>query len=261
MKTFLVRYGDLLLTCALAAVFTFWPQIDLALAARFYQPGAGFPMAHTWWIKPFYYAVAHFWLFAFVWLFLLLIGFVPRFSAHWAPRRKMIAYLLLVLAIGPGLIANSALKNHWGRARPVQLAQFGGSAQFTPALLPSRQCVRNCAFVSGHAAAAFYPMVGFWLTRRRRWLVGGIVLGLFVGYIRMAMGGHFLSDVLFAWVVVHFTCRGLAHVFRLPIVAVPDKLKAPKPYPLASTAHPGIAVEAGTRTGTCRNTTGLPRRP
>lgn len=215
MNAFLHKYGDLVLTCALALFFWIWPDIDLSIAARFYQPGVGFPASQVWWVKIIYNVVAKLWVLALVWLFILLIGFVPRFRVHIAPWRKMLAYLLVTLLVGPGLIVNSVLKDHWGRPRPVHLAQFGGTADFAPPLVPDKQCASNCAFVSGHAAVAFYPIAGFWLTRRRRWLVGGIASGLFVGYLRMAMGAHFLSDVLFAGIIVHLTCRWLAYAFRI----------------------------------------------
>jgi lipid A 4'-phosphatase len=196
--------------------FLCWPEVDLELAAAFYRPGIGFPMQQIWWIRVIYEVVARLWILVFVWLLLLVLGFVPGLKAYWAPRRKLVTYLLVVLLIGPGLIANSLLKNQWGRARPVHLVQFGGKAQFTPPLLPTNHCPKNCSFVSGHAAVSFYPMAGFWLTRRRRWLVAGCALGLFVGFVRLAMGAHFLSDVLFAGVVVYATCWGLARLFRLP---------------------------------------------
>jgi lipid A 4'-phosphatase len=215
MKQLLLRYADILLACSLAMVFIVWPQLDLQLAASFYQPDKGFPAGQALWIQPIYIVIGKLWVLAFVLLFLLLLSFLPAFRKRWAPRRTMMVYLLSVLLIGPGLITNTLLKEHWGRARPVHLTQFGGESQFTPALQPSNQCHHNCAFVSGHTAAAFYPIAGFWLTRRRRWLVGGTALGLLVGYTRMAMGAHFLSDVLFAGIVVYFTCRLLAYVFRL----------------------------------------------
>jgi lipid A 4'-phosphatase len=222
MKRAWCRCWELVVTGGLVLVFLCWPQIDLDVAASFYRPGLGFPMQHVWWIRVIYELVARLWILVFVWLLLLGLAYVPRLKAYWAPRRKAVAYLLVVLLIGPGLIANSALKNQWGRARPVHLVEFGGKAQFTPPLVPTNQCPRNCSFVSGHAAASFYPIAGFWLTRRRRWLFAGYALGLFVGFTRMAMGAHFLSDILFAGVLVYCTCWGLARVFRLPAAAVPE---------------------------------------
>lgn len=207
------RHADLVLAGFLAMVFILWPQLDLAIAQRFYVPGSGFTALQAWWIDLAYIVVARFWILAIVLFALLLVSLMPRFRQRWTRRRLVAGYLLAVLLLGPGLLVNTVLKNHWGRARPVHLVQFGGHAGFTPALEPSRQCPTNCAFVSGHAAAAFYLMAGYWVTRRRRWLLGGIGFGLFVGFVRMAMGAHFLSDVLFAGLVVHFTCRGLAPLF------------------------------------------------
>ena len=54
---------------------------------------------------------------------------------------------LAALLLGPGWVVNEALKNHWGRARPEQVSDFGGAQRFTPALQPADQCVKNCSFV------------------------------------------------------------------------------------------------------------------
>jgi lipid A 4'-phosphatase len=205
MRQFVSRNMGLLLACLTVALFVLWPKLDLSLAARFYEPGRGFSAGQKWWIQLPYVAVAKAGILAPVLLFLLLLGYLPR-TRHWTPKRMVIAYLLAVLVVGPGLIANTVFKDHWGRPRPVHLTQFGGQSTFTPALQPSNQCRRNCSFVSGHAAAGFYPMAGFWVTRRRGWLAGGMVFGLFVGFTRMAVGAHFLSDVLFAGLVVYFAC-------------------------------------------------------
>ena len=73
----------------------------------------------------------------------------------WRLDRKALVFIVAATALGPGLIANTVLKDNWGRARPYQTDSFGGTRQFTPAPLPAAQCERNCAFVSGHAALAF----------------------------------------------------------------------------------------------------------
>lgn len=68
------------------------------------------------------------------------------------PRRA--AFVVLALALGPGLVVNAVLKEHVGRARPAQLETFGGEASFSPAWTLSDQCAENCSFVSGDVAAA-----------------------------------------------------------------------------------------------------------
>lgn len=45
--------------------------------------------------------------------------------------RRHSLFLLLLLALGPGLLVNVILKNHLGRPRPQELIEFGGKQQFT----------------------------------------------------------------------------------------------------------------------------------
>ena len=215
MSIWLRRHGDLAIALACIVAFAGWPELDLRLAAPLYRHGLGFPANDVWWIKAVYVAVARTWLLALTLLGLLLASWLPAMRTPLRPRRKALLYLLTALILGPGLIVNTLLKDHWGRPRPVHLAQFGGHSTFTPAFAYSTQCPRNCSFPSGHAGAAFFPMAAYWLTRQRRWLVLGIACGLVVGYTRMAMGAHFLSDVIFSGFVVHFSCRWLAACFGL----------------------------------------------
>jgi len=114
--------------------------------------------------------------------------------------------LLVVLAIGPGLVVNGILKEHWGRARPRDVTEFGGDRRFTPAFVISDQCERNCSFTAGHPSAGFaLAALGYaYASRRKRWQViaAATGFGLIVGLARVAAGGHFLSDVLFSGVIV-----------------------------------------------------------
>src|SRR4029077_6766534 len=107
---------------------------------------------------------------AAAWLFLLD-------RPVWRLDRKALVFLVVSMAVAPGLLANSLLKDHWGRARPVQGEAFGGAHRFTPAPLAAAECDGNCSFVSGHAALGF-SLVGFALllpagrTRRSSIAVG-----------------------------------------------------------------------------------------
>ena len=127
----------------------------------------------------------------------------------WRLDRKALVFIVAATVLGPGLIANTVLKDHWGRARPSQIEAFGGSRQFTPAPLPAAQCERNCAFVSGHAALAF-SLVSFALLLPAGRADGSrsgprFGFGALVGVVRMAAGAHFLSDVVYAGLIVSAT--------------------------------------------------------
>ena len=121
-------------------------------------------------------------------------------------------YLILCLSVGPGLVTNLLLKDQWGRARPLQVIEFGGTKAFTPPLIRTDQCSRNCSFVSGEAAsmfAAFYAMALIAPQWCITLLLTGTLAGFGAGLIRMAQGAHFLSDVVFAGVFLALTVAGL----------------------------------------------------
>ena len=124
------------------------------------------------------------------------------------------AFVALCVLVGPGLVANLGFKDHWGRARPVHVTQFGGDKQFTPPMLRAAQCERNCSFISGEASNIF--ILGFAVAllaeagRRRKLFLAAIAAGGFAGLIRIGAGAHFLSDVVFAGVFMAFVARGLA---------------------------------------------------
>jgi lipid A 4'-phosphatase len=177
---------------------------DLPLSRLFHQAGEGFFLDRAWPVQLLYRGTP--WLIGSV-TAALLAALAWGAATRARHVRNAAAYGLLALALGPGLVVNGVLKEHWGRPRPQQIVQFGGTASFVPALWPSRQCTHNCSFVSGHAAAGFFLITGAWIwpRRRRAWLIVGIGAGGLIGLARIVQGGHFLSDVLGALLVVWFT--------------------------------------------------------
>ncbi|HVO96350.1 MAG TPA: phosphatase PAP2 family protein, partial [Terriglobales bacterium] len=117
-------------------------------------------------------------------------------------NNRRIIFLLLALALGPGLLVNVVLKSHWGRARPIEVSAFGGLRDFSPAYVIAKQCRHNCSFVSGDAAMGYYLMVFLFIARKRAGAVAlglvGVLTGSVIGLVRIAQGAHFLSDVIFA---------------------------------------------------------------
>ena len=80
------------------------------------------------------------------------------------PRRKIlmsgraIVFLIATMALAPGLLVNVVLKDHWGRPRPIDVTQFGGTEHFVAWWDPRGDCPKNCSFVSGDVAGAFWTM-------------------------------------------------------------------------------------------------------
>ncbi|OFX14331.1 MAG: phosphoesterase [Alphaproteobacteria bacterium RIFOXYD12_FULL_60_8] len=189
----------------LIAFFILFADLDLMVSGWFYTPGVGF--AHAQDAFPQFVRKG---------LPRIMIGGVVVLIAVWAYGRfhlgrtlwgisgRVTAFLVSSLALGPGLITNAVFKAYWGRARPSQIVEFGGDAQFTPAALMVDQCASNCSFFSGHAALGFWVFALALLVPvryRSSAIVASLAFGLMVGVVRIAQGGHFFSDVVFAGVL------------------------------------------------------------
>lgn len=139
-------------------------------------------------------------------LFFVLIGLANIWlkERFFNVTRRAIAYLTLSMLLGPGLLVNMLFKDHWGRARPTTITEFGGKMTFTPPFVMTNQCDDNCSFASGHAAIAFWV---FALTvllpppwrRTGGWLAIGF--GFLIGLVRVIQGAHFYSDVVSAGLI------------------------------------------------------------
>ena len=106
--------------------------------------------------------------------------------------------LIIGPIIGSGLIANWYFKDQWGRARPIQVKEFGGEKKFTRAFIKADQCKKNCSWISGESSAAFSFLVGTLILKHPPLFFFNLFFGLVVSFCRISMGGHFLSDNLFA---------------------------------------------------------------
>jgi lipid A 4'-phosphatase len=188
---------------AITVLFLGSPETDLAASRLFYAGNAAFIGQHVAWVDALRDGFRGFFIGAIA---LCVSGLLLTWRARpqWLHLgRLQWIFLAACLAVGPGLVANLLLKEHWGRARPRQVMEFGGTKAFTPPLLPARQCPRNCSFVSGEAASTFVVPYAL-AVLISRWsvvlVIAGTAGGLAAGLVRMAQGGHFLSDVVFAGV-------------------------------------------------------------
>lgn len=149
-------------------------------------------------------------------LMLLSLGYLYLKKASTNPHwQKKLSFLFLVLLIGPGIIANTFLKdNSLGRPRPKEITEFNGTMNFVPAFTYSGECAENCSFPSGHAAFAFYFICLAWISKRRYLFTIGVVTGILVGATRVFQGYHFVSDIVFSFWIVYFTTIILGQIFN-----------------------------------------------
>lgn len=206
--------------------------LDMYLEGRFFHAGAGWVYADlNPWIALYNYGV-------FPSLVLsvgaLLLVVASLFSARLYIYRKCALFFLLLMLLGPGLLVNTVLKDHWGRPRPRQMQVFGGDSSFHQVWERGEGRRMGTSFPSGHASAAFYLMGPYFIWRRscrrkaRLALAGGIGYGLFMGVARMIQGGHFPSDVLWAGGIVYLVGLSLYYLLRLDRgVLLPEKVLVP----------------------------------
>ena len=187
---------------------------DLRLSACFYRAG-GWPIGEQFPWKLLYRidripAV----LLAFGWLVVAIRNVTAPSLRQW---RRAGIFMVLLLILGPGLLVNSVFKEHWGRPRPRDVIQLGGSKEFLQPWQPGISG-KGRSFPSGHSSAAFYLATPWFVYRRRKplaarcWLWGGVVFGLLMSVARITQGGHFLTDCLWAFGMVWLTGQVLAAV-------------------------------------------------
>ncbi len=187
----------------LIAIFAIFPQIDLIVSSWFYD-GDSFYLKYHWFFQFFYKGLYVVVFLIIVTLFALLIYQSITKKRLKYLDKKAITYLLLALLIGPGIVTNALLKEHWDRARPHHVVEFGGDKKFTPFYKPTNQCDSNCSFVSGHSAGAFFLIAFAIIFKSRKIFYLALLFGILVSITRVVQGGHFLSDVIFSFFINYF---------------------------------------------------------
>ena len=197
------------LAAVVGAIFGLFPQLDLMVSAPFNAMVKNNVNFYTRAYSPLMLA-RDFGL----WVGVAVI--VPVLAALalklLLPRRRLlisgraIVFLVATLALGPGLLTNVILKDHWGRPRPIDVTQFGGDQHFVAWWDPRGDCPGNCSFVSGDVSGAFWT------------------LGAGMAALRIMAGGHFFTDTVFAGVftfLIIWVVHGL--IYRWPRTRLTDE--------------------------------------
>jgi membrane-associated phospholipid phosphatase len=195
--------GALILCCILAfiaaAIFLIWPQLDLAVTHAFYGGNNAF-YGTTLFGRTLreIFRLASYTIFAAFVLAYISARLYAR--KRLVPTGRNLAFLALTLALGPFLLVNGIVKEHSHRPRPFQTAEFGGQWEFRPFGHFDGQCVTDCSFVSGETSTAAWSLAPALLAPppwRAAVIAASVLFTLMMGVLRVAYGGHYLSDVTF----------------------------------------------------------------
>lgn len=214
----------------LLGTIVFWlTDWDIALQGLYYHPAtattqAGFEDE----TQPFWNWLYHYGIFigyaeAVGALVLITLSY---WNERWLQARKAAVLMVLVVVLGPGLVANLIFKDHYGRPRPREVVQFGGTEPFSYVWQTGRE---GKSFPCGHCTMGFYMAVPYLFWRRNRpllaytSLVAGIGFGLLLGISRVRVGAHWPSDVLWGAGFVWLIALALYHLLKVyqPIVPPP----------------------------------------
>jgi lipid A 4'-phosphatase len=188
-------------------LFAIFPQLDLDISSLAFQPHPpDFIINAQPWVRHSREGAR------FLITLLVLPGFLAILGKLILPHRRMLisgrAALLLAVtvALGPGLLANVILKDHWGRSRPIDVQQFAGTDRFTAWWDPRGDCPNNCSFIAGEPSGAFWTLAPASLAplELQPLAYGAVVaFGVAVGVLRIGAGAHFFTDVVFAGVFMY----------------------------------------------------------
>jgi len=204
-----------------------YTDLDLALADLYFDPiTRRFPWDHTWFGRDFMHGYLKN---VIVWSGFLLISVavidfavaLPRLSPL---RRLQLRFLALASTLEPLLVRT--LKENSALHCPVAIDRYGGSHSLLRLLdpIPDAWSAGHC-FPAGHASAGMWlsALAIWWLPQQPRRaaavFVGGLSVGLAMGWVQQMRGMHFLSHTLAtAWLSTALMLLMFA-LFRRPLAS------------------------------------------
>lgn len=127
---------------------------------------------------------------------------IRKIESKYLPTKRFLAFILISLIIGPGIIVHWGFKEEFERARPVNIEEFGSTKKYTGPYIVSNQ--HGKSFISGHSSMGFFMTAfAFYFTGRKRKIayVAGILFGTITATARVVQGAHFFSDVVLSAII------------------------------------------------------------
>ena len=145
------------LSLVIGLLFGIFPELDLKLAALFFDPtSTSFPLKQN--------GLAAFARDGAMWIawalalpaLIAIVGKLVRPDRPMLVPGRAAVFLLVTILLSAVVLTNLTFKSYWGRPRPVMVTEFNGPWQFVPWWDPRGECGRNCSFFSGEGATAFW---------------------------------------------------------------------------------------------------------
>jgi lipid A 4'-phosphatase len=217
-ETARVAFVALVVGVVAGLVFSLWPQLDIAISRMFLDGRGGFELTQP----IFWRFLREAFLKGFaLWYITIAVAAVLALMQRWDlfgfDLRKWL-YLAACSITGPLLLVNVYLKEHWGRWRPREVIELGGSELFTRPLDWAGTCDYNCSFVSGEVASmtmTFIALAFATTAWRPIFYILTVAMGVLSAFTRIGQGGHFASDTLFSGVFMVLIAAGLYWLFFL----------------------------------------------
>lgn len=174
------------------------PEIDIALSHLFYsQHTQNFALPHIPYIND---------LSKIIYIIITILMYKTY------KDMRITFFLFACLTIGPGITVSALAKNVFERPRPSCIDTFGGDLEFKKPFQPRDfskiERHKNQSFPSGHAARSFIFLAFAFIDKKnnKKIMLASTLFGILSGGVRIAQGGHFLSDVLFSGILIYLTC-------------------------------------------------------
>ena len=205
-----INNNEVYLALVVFFIFSFFlflgPSIDIYISNLFYLGKNDFILQKNDAITIFFRKIILYFIITYLLILPLLSRFLPIKFLFFGVTfsTKEIIFIFISLFVNLIIIANLIFKNTWGRARPNDIVQLGGKESFTSWFKISDACQTNCSFFSGDASVGFSLIIFFLLTNKKIFFWLSIILGFFIGLIRVLEGGHFFSDVILSGFFICF---------------------------------------------------------
>ena len=231
-----------LLVLMTVSTLVFWlSDLDIATSSHFYFPDnihEPWPLQNEspW---PWFYKYA-----GVITIMITLGSLVVLATSVVFPRLRYLKiygiFFLILMVVGPGILVNGIFKDNWGRPRPRDTVELGGNHAYVPPLQMSDAGLKS--FPCGHCSVGFTLTATWFVFRRLHPLLAilsfsaTMLFGALFGYSRLTAGGHYLSDVMWAFFIPFLT----AHVLYYFVLNIP---KREDEYQLSDTTVVAVSLQ------------------